>query len=121
MSAGAFVSSKYQADQGGIFRIRIQPETAVTTLGVNSNTAPSGSIDQIASARARGSKRRIGVTARTVTLKPVGSAPAGYKDGQSLVVPVLTPVVYNAVNLGDEATYLGVPYLVSGKSPERVR
>lgn len=122
MSAGAFSDTKYQSNKGGIYHIRVQPETAAATIGGGSNTAPAGAVNQEVSARARGGKRQIGMIARTIALKPVGSAaPAGYKSGASLIIPVLTPDLYDAVSIGDTASYLGTPYLVAGKSPERVR
>lgn len=121
MSAGKFISSKYQGDGGGIHRIRIQPETAAATFGGSTNTAPSAAVNQPASARARGGKRKIGVTARTFTLMPVGEPPEGYKPDSPLVVPCLTPTLYNATNIGATATYLDESFIIVGKSPERVR
>lgn len=121
MSSGAFVVSKYETDSGEIMPIRIQPETAVTSIGSGANTAPSANVTIPFSARARGGKRKLGVTARTVTLRPVGTSPAGYKEGQLLIVPILKPALYNATKNGDSATYLGTPFLVVGKSPERAR
>lgn len=122
MSAGTFSDSKYQANNGGIFSIRIQPETAALTVNSLTNTAPSGDIDRDTRAHARGGKRKYGVTARTVTLKPVGTtAPATYKSGGILTVPLLTPAIYDQLVVGQSATYLGVGYLVAGWSPERRR
>jgi len=41
MSAGAFQSSKYEANGGNIYKIRVQPETVSATIDGVSNAAPA--------------------------------------------------------------------------------
>lgn len=121
MSSGAFADSKYETNEGNIHLIRIQSETASAVLAGATNTAPADPIDTETRALARGGKRRVGVIARTVTLKPVGDSPDGYLPGGRLVVPVLDPVVWAGAKPGRTAMYLGKPYLIAGRSPERIR
>lgn len=121
MSAGNFVRSRYESDNGGVYRIRIQPETAAATIAGSVNAAPAGAIDQTVSARIGGGNRQIGVKARSVSIAWTGAPPAGYAANELVRVAVLTPAVYNGANLGDAVTYLGSSAEIVGKNPERVR
>jgi hypothetical protein len=122
MSAGNFTSSKYEAGSGGIYRIRVQPETLALAIDSVANGPPAGAIDQATSARARGGKRQFGVIARTVTLQFTASPPTGY-SGDNVIVPVMTPDTYDfyTETLEKTGTYLGAAVKVVGQSPERRR
>ena len=120
MSAGSFLSTRYEADSGTIYRIRVQPETVAASIG-GANTAPAGAIDGESSARVGGGNRKIGVKARSVTVRWTGTPPTGYAENQLLRVPILTPARYSAIALGSTGTYLGIAVEVVGKNPERVR
>lgn len=90
MSAGAFVDSRYELNNGQVAKIRVQPETLSLTLGTTENTAPTGAIDFPVSARVSGSKSRgIGLRARTVTVEWTGTPPAGYLPGGEITLPWL--------------------------------
>lgn len=120
MSAGDFVNSKYQSDEGGIYAIRVQPETLALTINGTANTAPAGDVDQEGLARVSGSRRRIGLKARLVrfrfTAAPTGG---GYSVGDILSLPILTQATYNAIpKAGATGTYLGAAIEVVGKSPQ---
>lgn len=125
MSAGDFVNSKYESDTGGIYAIRVQPETLALSVGGTTNNAPTGAVDQEGRARTSGGNRKYGIKARFVTLRSPesgGTLPAGYKPGQLLRVPILTPALFNAIPpSGGEATYLGTTMEVVGKGPQRGR
>lgn len=120
MSAGPFVSSKYECDNDDIRPIRVQPETVAATIG-GANTAPAGAVDAIGSARVGGGNRQFGVKARSVTIRFTAAAPDGYKADQLYRVPILTKARYDAISIGTTGTYLGVACVVVGKNPERVR
>lgn len=122
MSAGAFTTSRYESDSGGIFRIRVQPETLAADIDSISNGPPAGAINQPVSAKARGNKREYGVIARTVTLEFTGTPPTGYL-GSNVIVPCLTPDTYQfwTETLEKTGTYLSAPVKVVGQSPERRR
>lgn len=120
MSSGNFVSSRYEADSGTIYRIRVQPETLAANVG-GANTAPAGAIDGEGTVRVGGGNRKFGVKARSVTLAWAGEPPDDYAEGEYLRVPILTPARYNSISLGATGTYLGASVTVVGKNPERVR
>ncbi len=40
MSAGSFVTSRYESNGGGIFKVRVQPETIDAVIGAVSNGRP---------------------------------------------------------------------------------
>lgn len=124
MSAGAFVKSKYQATSdngGGIFSVRIQPETLACTIATVANAAPTGAVDQVVSARVGGGKRKIGMNCATISMKFTGTLPDGYKPDGILVIPALTTAFRAAAVVGAVGTYLGEAVEVIGRSPERVR
>lgn len=121
MSAGVFIYSKYERNDGSIQRIRIQPETLAAELPTATpNAAPAGAIDTATTVRARGSKRAFGVRARQVTLQFTGALPDGY-SGDPVSIPILTNAVFNGIALGTTGTYLGQAVEVVGSSSEQVR
>lgn len=120
MSAGPFVTSKYQADNGDIYRIRVQPETIAANIG-GANSPPAGAIDAQGSARVGGGKRQIGIKARAFTFKFTGTPPDGYSTNQILRIPILTKAVFDGVLPGATGTYLGATVQLVGKIAESVR
>ena len=120
MSAGAFVSSRYQADNGDIRGIRVQPETLAANIG-GLNSAPTGAINATGRARVGGGNRQYGIKARSVTIRFTSTPPDGYKADQLYRIPIMTPARFNAIDTDDTGTYLGVACVVVGKNPERVR
>lgn len=121
MSSGAFSRTKYQADNGDIYAIRVQPETLAANFG-SANAAPAGAVDRQGRAKARGSSRELGIKARKIRVVFTGSVPDGYATNTVLEIPILTPAVYNAI-IPDvtTGTYLGSPALVIGKTGESVK
>ena len=63
MSAGPFINSKYEANSGSVYKVRVQPETLNLTLESTANSPPGGDVDQPISAYARGKSRGIGMHA----------------------------------------------------------
>lgn len=122
MSAGQFERTKYEADNGDIYPIRVQPETLAATFGGTANAAPTGAVDQQGLARVSGGNRRIGIKARSVTIAFTGTPPTGYEPNQLLRVPILTLDLYNAINPNSTTgSYLGVNVIVVGKNAQRGR
>jgi hypothetical protein len=121
MSSGAFQSAKYQANNGDIYECRVQPETLALTLNAVANDEPSGDINMSTTARTRGSRRRFGVTARTVTLRWTGSPPTGYKDDELIYVPVMQSSTFDAYDRGQTGTYLGAGVQFVSKTNEQLR
>lgn len=120
MSEGRFARSKYEADNGDIHSIRIQPETALATLGGTVNAAPAGAVDQTISARISGGNRQLGLKARSVTVSwNEDAAPDGYDERTPARIVVLTPALYNSLGNGSTVSYNGGTGVVIGKNPER--
>jgi hypothetical protein len=124
MSAGAFIKSKYEAtsdNNGGIYSVRVQPETVACVIATVANAPPAAAVNQTVSARVGGGKRKIGMNCATISMKFTGTLPDGYKAGGILVIPGLTPAFRAAAKVGATGTYLGEAVEVVGRSPERAR
>lgn len=120
MSSGAFVLSKYEADSGTIYPIRVQPETLAATIG-SANAAPAGVTDAEVFARTGGGNRRYSIKARAVSVRFTGAVPDDYAPNQLLRIPILTQSVYDGITVGDSGTYLGSAVQVVGKLREAGR
>ena len=122
MSAGQFITLGYASDRlGTIHPIRIQPETATAVINGTVNAGAVG--DRIGpSAQVSRSKRAIGINARTVTIQfAEGAAPAGYKEGSSITIPVLqNSAAFLSAKRGDPVTYLSSSATIVGVSAETV-
>lgn len=121
MSAGQFVRSRYEADSGEIHPIRVQPETVAASIDGNANAAPAGAVTVGLSAQVSQSRRAFGLTARKITLAWTAAVPDGYDPRGTVRIPVLSRATFDAINVGDEGTYLGSGVTVVGKSPESAR
>lgn len=119
MSSGVFEDGKYETSDGDIYFCKAQPESKGLVLGGVANAYPTGAVDQATSARLTGSKRQIGVTARTVRVQ-LTAALAGYKPDSILTIPVFTEDVYNGFVKGQTGTYLATACKYVGRSPEGV-
>lgn len=120
MSAGSFTRGRYQADNGSIHPIRIQPETAAANIGAV-NAPPTGAVTVPLFARARKSRRAFGLGARTVRVRFTAAVPDGYAPNQILTIPILTPTVFNGITPDQTGTYLGAPVVVIGTTAESRR
>ena len=123
MSAGEFTTSRYEAgadNGGGIYSIRVQPETLALALGGTDNDPPAGAANQPIATRARKSAREYGVGARAVQLRFTAAAPAGY-SGDEVTVPIMTPDLFAAAVPKTVGVYLAVPVEVVSRIPERFR
>ena len=115
MSQGRFVRTFYELDNGEIARARVQPETIA-----GFNTPVGGPATVPGSARMQGSRRRQGINARHITGAWVGTPPTGYDDRTPVRVPVMSPAVYNGLELGDTVNYLGASLEIIGKTAEKI-
>lgn len=114
MSAGRFIIANYEREDGTNGPIRIQPET-VTSWNPQATGSRVGYFVQ-----ARGSKRRYGVSARSVTLtRAVGSGGDYNSATVSVRVPVLTKTAWNALSAGQVVDYVGLTdWVVAGTNAE---
>jgi hypothetical protein len=123
MSAGVFVNSKYSAtldNGGGIYPIKIQPETLNLVIDTSGNDAPIGPVDQYVSAQAGGSTKKYGMHASMVYLR-FGTPPTGYKAGGIVSIPLLNATIRGKAKKGATGTYLGQTVTVVGKRAEVAR
>lgn len=122
MSAGVFENVAYEGDNGQFYNARVQPETLEMTIDGTANSAAAGPIPAgQPSAYMRGSKRQLGITARTVSLRlPNGGTPPTGYSGDNVTVPVMTPALFGAISRSSTVVYLGATWRVTGTSPESV-
>ena len=121
MSAGFFSKTKYQASYGAgtsIHPIRIQPESALATIGSVANTAPTGAVNNPITASVSGSKRSNRLISRRVVIQLDGDPPAGYDERSVVYLPALTPTFYNAAVVGAAVTYLEKTWKVLSRRQE---
>lgn len=125
MSAGVFVTTRYQASYAAAtyHKIRVQPETLLADVGGVVNDAPTQLLTNPISAIVKGSNRTLGLTPRKVRLKlPAGTTPpTGYKPEGTTTIPCLTTSFYDACVTGLTCTYLNVVWTILGTNPERAR
>lgn len=117
MSAGEFGFANYFADGGDVCRVRIQPETLEATLGGNVNANVAGTVNQLATANATGTKGN-GVFCRRVNVTFTGAPPAGYSPGGRASIVWLSKAGFDDIQKGDTGNYLGAPVRVTGKFAE---
>ena len=118
MSAGVFVNSRYEADNGEIHPCRVQPETVAANIG-SANSAPAGAVTIPFKARSSGGRRAYGLKMRAVSVRFTAALPDGYAANQILRIPVLSKSVYDAVVANETTgTYLGASIIVVGKLRE---
>lgn len=112
----ALVTSKYQSDSGGIYRIRLDAAKA----GITGNAAPAGAISdpnvEVEVAEA-GSRRKFGIHPRGVRYSRIGTG-ADLNKRFSVFVPALTPASYTALLGTDTITYKGASYTTPVPVPE---
>lgn len=128
MSAGGFQLSRYELTAGTEIRvpIRVQPETLTLTVANTANSAPAGTVTpNYPSARVSGGRRGIGIFARLVRFTFTATPPAGYKAGEILTLPALTPEFFELCSRGATGTYTvngsSVAIVVVGTTPEVIR
>ncbi len=124
MSAGSFSLSGYTADDGKVYPIRHQPESAQATLAGNENAAAAASSIQsgLPSAIVGKGRRQSGLHVRGVRLRFTGALPNDtYKENGTTFIPVFSKTVYDAIPArGGTGTYLSVPVAIVGKVPEKI-
>lgn len=123
MSTGRFTRSRYEATNGNIHPIRVQPETLELEIGSATNTAPTGAVTAgVPSAKVSRGARGFGVRPAIVSFVfDEGEEPEGYAAGDVLRLPLLTPSMRSAATIGATGTYLNASITVVGVSPESVR
>jgi len=107
MSAGAFSTTKYQADSDAIHEITLQPETVSATIGGTANTAPTEAVDSFFAAEVSRGARAYGLRPRKVRVAFTDSPPDGYRPYTTISLPILTKTLFDAISSGDAVSYAG--------------
>ena len=120
MSAGNFVTTKYEMDDGTVVPFRAQPETLLLTDGTVSNDPPGGDVTLSLFAKANKGTKEYGIGTRSLTLSWNGSPPTDYAD-DNIRVSIMQIATFNAINVGDSVTYLSTAATVVSKKGEQLR
>lgn len=119
MSSGKFERTFYEANNGDIYKVRVQLETLQATIGGTANSAPAGPATVPISAKVSKSRNEIGLGCRAVTVF-FETPPADY-DGDTYRIPIMQPALYDSLVGGEAVQYLGATGEVVGFSPETRR
>lgn len=121
MSAGAFVLSKYQRNDGEIHPIRVQPETLGLVVDGNNNDAPAGASTRRTLALIGKANGGYGVRPRKINVRFTGTVPTDYKVDQTYCIPAMQEAIWNAAITGATGTYLGQAIEVVSVSAESIK
>lgn len=114
MSAGAFSTAVYEDDNGDGFAAKVQPES-INAFNPNGTAA----ITQRGRIKLSSGRREFGLAPRTVSGVWI-TAPAGYKAGGTVKIPIMTKAAWDAIDLNESLTYLtGGSFRVTGKNNEK--
>lgn len=126
MSAGAYSRSRYEDNQGNVWKIRVQPETEGLIVDGVTNTPPAGAFTPgFPSAQVSRGRNSIGVNARLCRIKFAATAPTGYDPNGTISLPVLTQAAQSAFVPDAVGTYTlgGTDHaiVVVGTTPEKIK
>lgn len=120
MSNGPFTFTNYEANDGTIVGIRVQPETLALTLDAVANDAPTGvPAAGYPSAQTSQSRRAIGINARRVTCVYTDAA-TGDLPGLRITLPWLQLATFNALPRNATGTYNGQPVRLANTLGEEI-
>jgi hypothetical protein len=117
--AGIFVNSRYKADDGRVFRIKIQPETALLSFGSSQNAPTVNAVSEPERLVIKRDVSEFGLKVRKISVKWVAGIPSGYKATSILYIPILTPELFLAIQSEQQGSYLGGTVEVISKIRER--
>jgi len=123
MSAGSFEPGLYEAISGTIYPVRAQPETKELTIDGVANAYPAGPATAgVSRIRLRKGKRAFGPAIRTATVVLTASGTgetAEYEEGTRHVIPLFAQATYDAYEVDQTGTYLGIACRVVGLFPSK--
>lgn len=112
----AIVNRKYQSNQGGIYRIRLDSAKA----GITGNAEPAGAITDAnveVEVSEAGSRRKFGIHPRGVRYSRIGTG-ADLNKRFSVFIPAFTQASQEALLGTNEITYKGATYGTPVPVPE---
>lgn len=122
MSAGPYETGKYEADDGKIWNVKVQPETKGLTIDGTANAYPAEAATAgLPRLKLSVTRRSVGIRPRYVTIELTANgtgAYAEYTSGTRHSIVVFDPVAYADMALQDTGTYLGIACVVRLKSGE---
>lgn len=121
MSAGPFTIRVYESDSAETHFIKQQPESAVFSIDGSPNTIPAGPPTSVFWAKSSRGAKEYGLRPRKLKFRfNNGSEPTGYADCGTLEIVIYSKSVYDSAVIGSNATYLGAPGTIVGRSPEDI-
>lgn len=126
MSAGSFNRSRYEDDNGNIWRLRVQPETEGLTIATVANAPPAGATTPgFPSAQVSSGRRTIGVNTRLCRIQFTNTIPSGYDPNGTITLPILSLAAKAAYAIDATGTYTldGTAYdvVIVGLTPETIK
>lgn len=121
MSSGPFTVRVYEANSAETHFIKQQPESSVFSISGSPNTIPAGPPSSPFWAKTSRGAKEYGLRPRKLKFRFTnGQEPTGYADCGTLEVVIYSKAVYDAAVIGSDATYLGAPGTIVGRSPESI-
>lgn len=128
MSAGAFVTARYEAVAAVAgppavpaitVSCRVQPETLALTIGGVANASSANALSAgFPRAIVSASSRRKGIIrTRGVRIRFTGALPAGYKAGTIIFLPWMVISTFAPIAFGQTGVYQTLPIEVVGTRP----
>lgn len=120
MSAGPFITTRYQATNGDIHPIRVQEETEDAIIDGVTNDPPTGSVTNRIRAKVSKNKGEYGISPTIITVRFTAPPPTGYSQNQTYRIPALTPAFAAAAADSATGTYLSTAIVVVSTISEDV-
>lgn len=120
MSAGAFLLTRYESDQGTIHEIKVQPETVAATFDGTANAATTDDVDSVFAAEVSRGARAYGLRPRKVRVKFGATPPDGYQPFTTISLPILQQSVFDAIAPDDPVVYAGATGTAGRKIAESI-
>lgn len=122
MSAGVFEDGKYEADDGKIWKVKVQPETKGLTIDSVPNAYPAEALTAgLPRLTLKKGRKSAGVRPRYVTVlltENGAGAKADYLANTKHNVVVFDSDVFSTYELQETGTYLGIACKIVFKSGE---
>lgn len=120
MSAGPFVTTRYQATNGDIHPIRVQEETDDAVIEGVTNNPPAGAVTNRIRVKISKNKGEYGISPTFVNVRFTAAPPTGYSQNQTYRIAALTPAFSAAAVDSATGTYLGTACVVISTTSEDV-
>lgn len=117
--AGKLKLSRYKDDLGNVYPIRVSPATELLAFGTQQNAPTVDPITEKSLLVIRRDASEFGLKTRKIAVRWVNDVPVGYVNTTTLYIPILTKLIFDAITIGQIATYRGEPVQVVSLISER--